>query len=176
MPQFSGSPGNMSSILQKFLTSLSSQRTEGSGEEIKPFPSLTELLSPSTTIPFIIQARDESLIDRMLLLLPTEISELMLKDTHPFKLDKRTSYEFNIRHLTTELKKELLLKILRSPQLCQSFDSLSIALRGGGLLAVSEALDIDLNMELATENANNDTASISPIQIFLNGIKSGIGK
>ena len=176
MLTFSASPGDMSTIVQNFLTSLNTQRAANSSEEIRPFPSLIELLSPSNTIPFIMQACDESIIDRILMLLPTEISELAVNDNNGYKTGKCTSHESNVRQLSMRLKKEMLLKVLRSPQLCQSLDSLSVALRGGGLLSVSEALDINLNNDLALENAMNNTSSLSPFQIFLNGIKSSIKK
>lgn len=166
----------MSAILSNFLTSLGTQRVEDNNEEIKPFPSLIELLSPSNTIPFITQACDESLTDRLLLLLPTDISLLMLNGNQSFRLGERILHESNIQHLSKELKQDILLRVLRSPQLCQSLDSLSIALRGGGLLPMSDALDISLNIDMASEIVKRDTASLSPIQIFLNGIKSSIKK
>lgn len=164
----------MSAILQNFLTSLGTRCEGNNNEETKPFPSLTELLSPSNTSPLITQTRDESLIDRLLLLLPTDISLLMLNGYQSFQSEELMLHESNKRRLSKELKLDMLLRVLRSPQLCQSLDSLSIALRGGGLLAVSDALEVSLNVDLASENVKHDAASLSPIHIFLNGIKSSI--
>ena len=165
----------MSTIVQDFITSLSVQHAKETNNDIKSFLSLTEILSPSNTIPFIAQSCDSSSCDQLLICLPKDIAEPIANDEESVKLGKPLPHGSVIQQLSSIKKQEILCRVLRSPQLCQSLDSLSLALRRGGLLTVSEALGIELNDEL-----NLDTGKalerISAIDIFLDGIKRSVEK
>ena len=74
----------------------------------------------------------------ILLLLPQEIDDLSGVDP------TSETAQAAIAALSLEQKKDILTRVLRSPQFNQSLGSLTVALRDGGLPAISEALKIKI--------------------------------
>lgn len=75
--------------------------------------------------------------------------------------------------MAPDQKKDLLGRVLRSPQLHQSLGSLTVALRDGGLPMIGEALGVK------TENGGRVKGGTVPlgggeaVEAFLEGVKRG---
>ena len=106
------------------------------------FATLPDLLTPSTTFQVLDHA-DERYLDELLSALPSTLILLESGDGQdvPMNPDPET-VEAVTMSLTTEQKKGIITKVLRSPQFTQNLASLTAALRDGGLPMISDALGI----------------------------------
>ncbi|KAF2207502.1 hypothetical protein CERZMDRAFT_2928, partial [Cercospora zeae-maydis SCOH1-5] len=68
-------------------------------------------------------------------------------------------------------KKEILNKVLRSPQLQQSLGSLTVALRDGGLPMISEALRIKVENGGNIKGGSMPLGGSAAVEAFVNGVK-----
>lgn len=76
-----------------------------------------------------------------------------------------------IAALTTEQKRDILRKVLRSPQLHQSLGSLTMALRDGGLPTISEALKIKVANGGYVRRGGVPMGGGEAVDAFLEGVK-----
>ena len=162
-------------IVQNFLNSLKSGSLSGSTQQQgKPFTTLPDLLPSSTTIP-VIEAANSTFIDALLshlpptlLLLAQEIDELSEVDPNS------ETAQAVIQALSTDQKKDILKRVLRSPQLHQSLGSLTVALRDGGLPTVSEALEIKVENGGYIRNGGMPLGAGEAVEAFLEGVKKTV--
>jgi len=138
------------------------------------FTTLPDLLRISETIP-VIEAADSSVIDNMLNHLPPV---LLLQGQ---KADSTASADPNpetakaaLEALSLDEKKEMLTKVLRSPQFTQSLASLTGALRDGGLPTISEALKIPVENGGFTKRGELPLGGGDAVEAFLNGVKASV--
>ncbi|KAF2473786.1 uncharacterized protein BDR25DRAFT_281745 [Lindgomyces ingoldianus] len=164
-----------SAIVQNFLKSLKSGGL-GSQASQDPFTTLLDLLSPVTTIP-VIEKAPESLIDSLcnnlpptILLLAQEIDDLAEVDPNS------ETAQAAIEALTQEQKKDILKRVLRSPQMRQSLGSLTVALRDGGLPNVSQALKIDVENGGFIRGGGMPLGGGDAVRAFLEGVKRTVEK
>ncbi|KAF2102855.1 hypothetical protein NA57DRAFT_71840 [Rhizodiscina lignyota] len=163
-----------SAIVQNFLNSLKGRNIASSSQQEKLFTTLGDLLSSENTVP-IIQKADISFLDGLLSHLPPTI--LLLAQ----EVDDATEVEPNaetvqaaIEALSVEQKKDILLRVLRSPQLHQSLGSLTVALRDGGLPSVSEALKIPVENGGFVRHGAVPLGGGDAVEAFLNGVKKAV--
>lgn len=104
----------------------------------------------------------ESRADQLLEYLPPGISSLARDGD-----DERD----NLQPLSFAEKKDLLRRVLRSPQFSQSLASLTIALRDGGLPSVSEALDIPVQNGGYMRRGGVPLGGAEAVKAFLDGAK-----
>ncbi|KAI9673541.1 MAG: hypothetical protein M1829_004048 [Trizodia sp. TS-e1964] len=144
-----------SAVVQNFLKSLGSVGTQ----QEKPFTTLPELLSTSSTIP-IIEEADEATLDMFLSYLPPSLISLeQAYNSHSSKLD---------------VKKATLEKVLRSPQFSTSLATLTVALSDGGLPSVSDALNIKVANGGFTKRGGVPLGGGQAVKAFLEGVKKQV--
>lgn len=76
-----------------------------------------------------------------------------------------------MQSLTLDQKKDIVRRVLRSPQFAQSLGSLTIALRDGGLPSISEALHIKVGNGGFMRRGGMPLGGGSAVQAFLEGVK-----
>jgi len=79
-----------------------------------------------------------------------------------------------IQALSIDQKKDVLKRVLRSPQLHQSLGSLTVALRDGGLPTVSEALKIKVANGGYIKHGGMPLGAGEAVEAFLEGVKSTV--
>lgn len=166
--------------VQSFLQSLRGnqalQDPQGQAEP-KTFTTLPDLLPSSTTIP-VIETADEKIIDNLLsqlpptlLLLAQEVNDLSSVD--PTSETAKAAMEA----LSMDQKKDILRKVLRSPQFHQSLSSLTVAIRDGGLPSIGDALGVSLeNGGYIKRGGNVPLGGGDAVEAFVNGIRAGVEK
>ncbi|KAL1643685.1 hypothetical protein SLS58_004700 [Diplodia intermedia] len=161
-----------SAIVQNFLNSLNSG---GGASQSQPqgslFTTLADLLSSSNTIP-IIESGDPALIDALLSNLPPAILLLSQEAADLSDADPNSeTVQAAIQALSISQKKDILRRVLRSPQLHQSLSSLTVALRDGGLPSVSEALKIKVENGGYMRHSGVPLGGGDAVEAFLKGVK-----
>ncbi|OQN98860.1 hypothetical protein B0A48_15206 [Cryoendolithus antarcticus] len=169
-----------SAVVQNFLKSLqgSSQNTPPpppSGAD-KPYTTLSDLLTPSQTIPYI-STTTPAQLDNLCAFLPPELFTLSQESsstpdhaTHTSAADASAA----IDALSTEQKREILVRVLRSPQLQQSLGSLTVALRDGGLPIVSEALGLKVKNGGNVRHASVPLGGGEAVEAFVDGVRTTV--
>ncbi|KAF2205493.1 hypothetical protein GQ43DRAFT_437013 [Delitschia confertaspora ATCC 74209] len=165
------------SVVQNFLNSLKGgNMSSGASAQPDNFTTLLDLLSPNTTIPVIDKA-SASFIDTlcshlppMILLLAQEIDDLAEVDPNS------ETAQAAIQALTLEQKKDILKRVLRSPQMRQSLGSLTQALRDGGLPNISAALKINVQNEGYVRGGGMPLGGGDAVKAFLDGVKETVEK
>lgn len=140
------------------------------------FTTLPELLPISTTIPLIDNA-DETYVHTLLSHLPPTL--LLLNQEADDDLSTDSSHEIAmaaLAALSLDQKKEILRKVLRSPQFSQSLSSLTIALRDGGLPSISDALGIPIENGGFIRNSRVPIGGGDAVKAFLDGVKVSVEK
>ncbi|KAL4886543.1 proteasome complex subunit Rpn13 ubiquitin receptor-domain-containing protein [Aspergillus karnatakaensis] len=133
------SDSNPSSVVQDFLRSLGGGNQSPAAEQ--PFTTLQDLLPPATTLPYL-ETLDGEGVDNLLKFLPQDLLVLALQVETPTTYHGSESAQDVLSALNLSQKKNILQKVLRSPQFSQSLASLTIAIRDGGLPSISEALKV----------------------------------
>jgi len=140
----------------------------------KLYTTLPDLLPPATTLP-IIDSADSSFIDHLLtyvpptlLLLAQEIDDLSSVD--PSSATAQAAMEA----LSLDQKKDILRKVLRSPQFTQSLGSLTVALRDGGLPSIADALQIKVENGGFMRRGGMPLGGGEAVEAFLDGIKTTV--
>lgn len=103
-----------------------------------------------------------------LLLLAQEVDNLTSVD--PMSETAKAAMEA----LSLKQKKDILSKVLRSPQFSQSLGSLTMALREGGLPSISEALKIRVDNGGFMHTGGVPIGGGEAVEAFLNGIKLAV--
>ena len=78
--------------------------------------------------------------------------------------------------LTFNQKKDILRRVLRSPQFTQSLASLTIALRDGGLPSLSEALNVPVKNGGYMRRGGVPLGGGEAVECFLEGVKDVVKK
>jgi 26S proteasome regulatory subunit N13 len=150
----------------------------GGGQDTSqdPFTTLLDLLSPNTTLPVIDKA-PPALIDAlcanlppMILLLAQEIDDLAEVDP------TSETAQAAIEALDQDGKKDILKRVLRSPQMRQSLGSLTVALRDGGLPNISQALKIDTENGGYMRGGGMPLGGGDAVKAFVEGVKKTVEK
>jgi 26S proteasome regulatory subunit N13 len=135
------------------------------------FTTLAELLTPASTIPWIDSA-DGKLVDQLLQYLPPALVTLAQEGDDMSALNTdHASIEAAEQALTLDQKKDILRRVLRSPQFSQSLASLTIALRDGGLPSISEALNIPVRNGGYMRRGGVPLGGGEAVEVFLQGVK-----
>lgn len=107
------------------------------------YTTLPDLLPTATTIP-VINSANSTLVDKLLSNIPPVLlllSQQRAQEVSTAEPNSETT-KAALEAMSLEQKKEILRKVLRSPQFAQSLESLTTALREGGLPTISDALRI----------------------------------
>lgn len=173
-------PSNDAAVaVQNFLRSMQGNQALGDRHtqtQDSTFTTLPDLLPSSTTIP-VIDSANETFIDNLLLYVPPTLlvlnpktEGLGSKDPNPLIV------EAAIRSLDLDKKKDMLRKVLRSPQFFQSLSSLTVALRDGGLPTIADALGIPVEHGGFTRRGEVPVGGGEAIKTFLDGVKKFVEK
>ncbi|GFF84618.1 hypothetical protein IFM47457_06541 [Aspergillus lentulus] len=161
---------NPSSVVQSFLRSLQGNQNQSQDPD-RPFTTLQDLLSPSSTIPFL-ESADDQTVDNLLsylpptlLLLAQESEDVSLAETDP------EIVEAAMLSLDLSQKKSILRKVLHSPQFSQSLASLTVAIRDGGLPSISEALKIPVENGGFMHRGGVPLGGGDAVEAFLRGVR-----
>lgn len=140
------------------------------------FTTLVDLLTPTTTIP-LIDSADERTIDRFLEFLPTATLALAQEADNAAAMDLDTmSADAAAQSLSLGQKRDVLRRVLRSPQFSQSLSSLTVALRDGGLPSISEALNISVQNGGFVHRGGVPLGGGDAVEAFINGVKQHVSK
>ncbi|KAJ5561858.1 26S proteasome complex ubiquitin receptor subunit Rpn13 [Penicillium sp. DV-2018c] len=159
------------SVVQDFLKSLGGGQSQSQDPE-RPSTTLQDLLPPSTTLQFI-DSVDTTTADHLLSFLPPALlllaqgnaEEASEADTDP------ELAQAALLSLDLSQKKDILRKVLRSPQFMQSLASLTVALRDGGLPSISEALQIPVANGGFMRRGGVPLGGGDAVDAFLDGVR-----
>lgn len=151
-------------IIQNFIRSMpGSSSSRQQPQQQKLFTTLQDLLTPAATVSWVETASEETL-DRVMQYLPANLAGLS-RDP-----DDQTSSA----HLSLAEKKNLIKRVLRSPQFSQSLASLTIALRDGGLPSIGEALNVPLRNDGYMRRGGVPLGGGEAVEAFLAGVKDAV--
>ena len=163
--------------VQNFLRSMQGNPALNSPQaqtQSKPFTTLPDLLPPSTTIP-VVESLPAVTIDSLLsylpptlLLLSQEVDDISSVDPTP------ETAAAALEALSLDQKKDILRKVLHSPQFSQSLGSLTHALRDGGLPSISEALGVRVENGGFMKRGGMPLGGGEAVEAFLKGIKGSV--
>lgn len=158
------------SIIQNFIKSMpGAQSSSGAQESL--FTTLADLLTPASTISLIEKA-DTAVVDRLLEYLPPALVSLAQEaDDAISTTQTATPIDASLQAISLEQKKDILKRVLRSPQFSQSLSSLTIALRDGGLPSISEALNIPVRNGGYMRRGGVPLGGGDAVETFLDGVK-----
>ncbi|KAL9016355.1 MAG: hypothetical protein Q9185_006301 [Variospora sp. 1 TL-2023] len=141
------------------------------------FTTLPDLLPSSTTIP-VIESADEEFVDNLLRQLPPELMLLAQEVDEVTSADPTPeTAQAAIEALSLDQKKEILRKVLRSPQFHQSLSSLTHAIRDGGLPSISDALGIPVeNGGYLKKGGTVPLGGGDAVEAFLKGARLSVEK
>ncbi|KAG7006743.1 hypothetical protein G7Y79_00013g035150 [Physcia stellaris] len=172
-----GSNDAASKAVQDFLKSMQGNQAltnPQANAQGKLFTTLPELLPPAITIP-IIDSGNEALVDNLLSHLPPQL--LLLNQ----EVDDLSSVDPNsetakaaMEALSMGQKREILRKVLRSPQFTQSLGSLTHAIRDGGLPSISEALGIPVENGGFLKRGGVPVGGGEAVEAFVKGVKGAV--
>lgn len=147
------------------------------GPQGQLYTTLTELLSTQNTIR-VIESADEASIDNLLSYLPPVLLLLSqeavdVPTTEPTPESAKAASEA----LSLDQKKEILRRVLRSPQFTQSTGSLTQAIRDGGLPMISEALNLPVaNKGFVKAGSGVPAGGGDAVEAFVKGVKGDVEK
>ncbi|KAF3045736.1 hypothetical protein E8E11_007884 [Didymella keratinophila] len=168
-----GAATDVSSIVQNFMDSLKGgsgqqqQQQQGGGD----FPTLLDLLWPTTTRPIIEGASDE-LIDALAAQLPTTpfLLEAEVEDVDQIDPNGEEA-QMVVQTMGQAEKREVVQQILRAPQLKAALGSLTEALKTGALPTVAQALNIDVEHDGYMRGGAMPLGGGDAVKAFLEGVK-----
>ena len=135
------------------------------------FIMLTDLLLPSSTISIIDQT-DKQTLHTLLSHLPPSLLFLQQETfEHPSLNPSPDASRAALEALTLDQKRDILKKVLRSPQFSQSLVSLTQALQDGGLPGISDALRLPVENGGYVGNPKTPMVGGDAIKAFLDGFK-----
>lgn len=139
-------PQNQNDFLKSLISSINVGGPSGPANyrQQTPSVSLHDLLSTSTTVP-IVSSISGSDLDNVIANLPPALIP---------------------KNATESQKKDIVRRVLQSPQFMQSCLSLSVALRDGALRGVADSLQVPLRP--------GEEAVADQIEAFVKGIKRGV--
>lgn len=163
------------SVVQDFLKSLGGgQRQSQSQDPERPSTTLQDLLTPATTLQFIDTA-DTTTADHLLSFLPPALLLLAQGNAEASEADTDPELaQAALLSLDLSQKKDILRKVLRSPQFMQSLASLTVALRDGGLPSISEALQIPVANGGFMRRGGVPLGGGDAVDAFLDGVRQHV--
>lgn len=174
-PSRANSGEDPASVVQDFLKSLGGgQRQSQSQDPERPSTTLQDLLTPATTLQFIDSA-DSPTADHLLSFLPPALLLLAQGNAEASEADTDPELaEAALLSLDLSQKKDILRKVLRSPQFMQSLASLTVALRDGGLPSISEALQIPVANGGFMRRGGVPLGGGDAVDAFLDGVRQHV--
>ena len=170
-----------SEAVQNFLRSMQGNQSLSNAQSQQnihgdPFTTLPDLLPPAITIP-VIDSAPESSIDHLLSHLPPQLL-LLSQEADGFSSVDPTSETVNaaMQALSISQKREILRKVLRSPQFSQSLGSLTAAIRDGGLPSISDALKIPVENGGFLRRGGVPIGGGDAVEAFLKGVRMAVGE
>lgn len=151
-------------IIQNFINSMPGG-SNYRGSQQKLFTTLQDLLTPTTTVAWIDTA-SEATLENLMQFLPPNLTTLAR--------DGGEGSEPPI--LSLDEKRDLLRRVLRSPQFAQSLGSLTFALRDGGLPTVSDALNIPVHNGGFMRRGGVPLGGGEAVEAFLTGVRDLVEK
>ncbi|RMZ83881.1 hypothetical protein DV737_g1423, partial [Chaetothyriales sp. CBS 132003] len=115
-------------------------------------------------------------VDSLLQFLPPQLAGLTARAANPDmedEIDQETEAAL-VSTLSLDQKKDILRRVLRSPQFIQSLASLTIALRDGGLPTVSGALDIPVKNNGYMRRGGVPLGGGEAVEAFVDGVKEAM--
>jgi 26S proteasome regulatory subunit N13 len=142
------------------------------------YTTLVDLLPSGTTIPFL-ESASAAQIDNLLSYLPPTV--LVLAQESASSLDGMVeptaeTTSAAIQALSLRQKKDMLRKVLRSPQFHQSLGSLTMAIRDGGLPSIAEALGVKLQNGGLVRGGSVPLGGGDAVEAFVEGVKKTVEK
>lgn len=168
-----------SEAVQNFLRSMQGNQALANAQtqadvEGKLFTTLPDLLPSSTTVPFIDSA-SESTVDNLLSFLPPQLLLLSQEVDDISSADPNSeTAKAAMEALSVAQKREILRKVLRSPQFSQSLGSLTVALRDGGLPSISDALGVPVENGGFLRRGGVPLGGGDAVEAFLKGVKEAV--
>jgi hypothetical protein len=160
--------------VQNFLDSLKGGSVGSQQASGESFTTLMDLLPPTITVP-IIEKASPPLVDALCSNLPPVILLLAQEIDDLAEVDPTSeTAQAAIEALDQDSKKDILKRVLSSPQMQQSLASLTFALRDGGLPNVSQALQIDVENGGYMRGAGMPLGGGDAIKAFLEGVKKTV--
>ncbi|KAI1132060.1 proteasome complex subunit Rpn13 ubiquitin receptor-domain-containing protein [Nemania abortiva] len=162
--------------VRNFLDSLKGgshgMASQGEG---KLYPLLSDLLTPSETVPMAQTATEEQ-IDNLLDFLPPAVLVLSQQSDHGDSTAEPTADAVEAAKAAMSLgqKKALIEKVLRSPQFHQSLTSLTMAIRDGGLPTVADALSIKVENGGYMRGSQMPLGGGDAVEVFVEGVKKSV--
>lgn len=157
-------------IIQNFIQSMGGGRGQQQAQG-KLFTTLQDLLTTTSTIPWVDSVNEEK-ADSLLQFLPPQLVELARQaDSDPMITQDAPPLS---TPLTFIQKKDILRRVLRSPQFTQSLASLTIALRDGGLPSLSEALNIPVKNGGYMRRGGVPLGGGEAVETFLDGVRDAV--
>lgn len=142
----------------------------------KVFATLSDLLPPSITTT-VIDSADTVFVDNLLNHLPPTLLLLNQEIDNVYSVDPIIeTAKAGPETLSLDQKKDILKKVLRSPQFSQSLGILTGALRDGGLPSISDALRISVENGGFMKRGGVPLGGGNAVEAFLNGIKAAVQK
>lgn len=180
---FSRDSNDTSMLVQNFLRSLQGSNLSQSGQSStseaydKPFATLLELFNSETTISYLSNASPAE-IDKLCSQLPASIFLLSQESSNSLSSAEPTpeAGRAAIEALSIDQKREILGRVLRSPQLHQSMGSLTVALRDGGLPEIGEALQLDVENAGVIKGGSMPYGGGAAVEKFIDGVKRTVQK
>ena len=172
--------GDAAAAVQNFLRSLQGDQARQNSQsqaQGQPFTTLPELLPSSTTIP-VIESADEALVNNLLSELPSALLLLNQEADDASSADPSPeTAKAAMEALNLDQKKDIITRVLRSPQFSQSLGSLTQALRDGGLPSISDALKIPVtNGGFVKLGSGVPMGGGDAIEAFVKGVKVEVGE
>lgn len=178
---FTRSTDDPTTAVQNFLRSmqgnahLQDMPTQTQSPRGQLFTTLPDLFPTSVTIPFIDSA-DFKTVDRLLNDLPPVLlllSQEGANDSSTVEPNEETT-QAALEALSLEQKKDILRRVLRSPQFVQSLGSLTTALRDGGLPTISDALKIPVENSGLIRGGSMPLGGGDAVEAFVKGVKTSV--
>jgi 26S proteasome regulatory subunit N13 len=164
-----------SSIIQNFINSMPGGKGQQAQQPDRLFTTLADLLTPASTLPLIDSAGTE-VIDQFLQYLPPTLVALAQEADDAARAQTAVDPEVSKEALSLDQKKNIIRRVLRSPQFSQSLSSLTVALRDGGLPSISEALNIPVKNGGYMRRGGMPLGGGDAVEAFLDGVKDGAEK
>ncbi|KAB8218673.1 proteasome complex subunit Rpn13 ubiquitin receptor-domain-containing protein [Aspergillus novoparasiticus] len=161
-----------SSVVQSFLQSLQRNSSQSQDPD-KPFTTLQDLLPPAATLPFL-ESADDKTVDNLLSFLPPALLLLAQDVEDVSSVDDPELTEAVMASLDLSQKKNILRKVLHSPQFSQSLASLTVAIRDGGLPSISEALKIPVENGGFMRRGGVPLGGGDAVEAFLQGVRNHV--
>jgi 26S proteasome regulatory subunit N13 len=170
-------PTDAATVVQNFLNSLKGgQRTSQQQAQGQMYTTLVDLLPSSTTLSML-ESASPAQIDNLLGYLPPTI--LLIAQESAGKIDgmvepNAETTSAAIQALSLGQKKEILKKVLRSPQFHQSLGSLTMAIRDGGLPSIAEALGVKVQNGGLVPGGSVPLGGGDAVAAFVEGVKKTV--